>query len=126
LARADANLSACALAVKRYDRDRWFCGLFAPETRRDDLFGLYAFNVELGRVAEKVSEPLLGEIRLQWWREAIEGLYAGPVRRHEVVAALKTAIARHGLERGLFDRLIDARARDLIAAPPEDLDALEA
>ena len=126
MARADANLSACALAVKRFDRDRWFCGLFAPQARREDLFAVYAFNVELARVSEKVSEPMLGEIRLQWWREAIEGLYAGSARQHEVVLALKTAIARHDLDRELFDRLINARGTDLVTTPPDDLDALEA
>jgi NADH dehydrogenase [ubiquinone] 1 alpha subcomplex assembly factor 6 len=125
LARADANLSACALAVKRYDRDRWFCTLFAPEARRDDLFAIYAFNAELAGVSEKVSEPLLGEIRLQWWREAIEGLYGGSPRHHDVVLALKSAIGRHSLDRRLFERLIDGRASDLAKTPPEDLDALE-
>jgi phytoene synthase len=125
LARAETNLSACGLAVKRFDRDRWFCALFAAQDRREDLYALYAFNAELARVAEKVSEPLLGEIRLQWWREAIEGLYAGTPRRHDVVEALAVAIPRHGLERSLFERLIDARARDLETAPPADLVAME-
>jgi len=126
LVRAKTNLSACALAVKHQDRDRWFCSLFAPEDRREDLYALYAFNAELARVADKVSEPLLGEIRLQWWREAIEGLYGGQVRQHDVVLGLDRAIARHELDRGLFGRLIDARAADLEAAPPQDLAALDA
>ena len=125
MARADANLSACALSVKRYDRDRWFCSLFAAESRREDLFALYAFNTELARVAEKVSEPMLGDIRLQWWREAIDGIYAGTPRQHEVVLALATTIGRHDLDRALFDRLIDGRTRDLDKKPPDDLDALE-
>ena len=125
MARADANLSACALSVKRYDRDRWFCSLFAAESRREDLFALYAFNTELAGVAEKVSEPMLGDIRLQWWREAIDGIYAGTPRQHEVVLALAMTIGRHDLGRALFDRLIDGRARDLDKKPPDDLDALE-
>lgn len=125
MARADANLSACALSVKRYDRDRWFCSLFAAENRREDLFAIYAFSTELARVAEKVSEPMLGDIRLQWWREAIDGIFADTPRQHEVVLALTTTIGRHGLDRTSFDRLIDGRARDLDSKPPNDLDALE-
>jgi len=126
LARASSNLSACALAVKRFDRDRWFCALFAPAACREDLLALYAFNAELALVADKVSEPMLGEIRLQWWREAIEGIYGGSARRHDVVEALAGAIDRHDLKKEDFDRLIDARAADLETAPPADLVALEA
>lgn len=125
LGRVDANLSACALAVKRYDRDRWFCALFAPSERREDLLALYAFNAELAGVAEKVSEPLLGDIRLQWWREAIDGLYGGATRHHDVVMGLEQAIARHDLDRALFDRLIDAREFDLSGKPPDTLEELE-
>lgn len=126
MGRADANLSACAVAVKRYDRDRWFCALFAPADRREDLLALYAFNAELAAVQDKVSEPMLGEIRLQWWREAIEGIYGGTTRRHDVVEALAPAIERHDLDRALFDALIDARGADLEATQPETLEALEA
>ncbi len=125
MARADANLSACALSVKRYDRDRWFCSLFAVESQREDLFALYALNVELAGVADKVSEPMLGDIRLQWWREAIEGVFSGSPRQHDVVLALAAGIERHDLDRTLFDRLIDARARDLDKTPPADLEAME-
>lgn len=125
MGRADVNLSACAVAVKRYDRDRWFCALFAPPERREDLLAIYAFNAELAAVQDKVSEPMLGEIRLQWWREAIEGLYAGNTRRHDVVTALAPAIERHNLDRALFDALIDARGTDLETTQPETLGMLE-
>ncbi|MEM7121236.1 MAG: phytoene/squalene synthase family protein [Pseudomonadota bacterium] len=125
MGRADANLSACAVAVKRYDRDRWFCALFAPPDRREDLLAIYAFNTELAAVQDKVSEPMLGEIRLQWWREAVDGLYGGTTRRHDVVAALAPAIDRHDLDRALFDGLIDARGADLETIQPETLASLE-
>lgn len=112
--------------VRRVDHDRFLCALFAPRERQAALFALIAFNHEIARVRETVSEPLLGQIRLQWWREAIEGIYAGAPRRHEVLAPLATAVERHALSRAHFDALIDSRERDLDDAPPADLDALEA
>lgn len=118
------TLSYCADQVRRLDPDRYLCALFAPAERREALFALYAFNAEIARVRESVSQPMLGLIRLQWWRDAIAGIYDGAPPRHEVVAALAEAVAG-GLARVAFDRLIDARERDLDDAPPETLAALE-
>ncbi len=120
-----AALSYCADQVRRFDRDRYLTCLFAPAARREDLFAIYAFNLEVARTAEVVSEALLGHMRLQWWREAIDDIYAGRPARHEVVAPLAEAIGRRGLGRGHFDRLIEARAFDLEGAAPENLAALE-
>jgi len=72
-----------------------------------------------------VREPMMGLMRLQWWRDALEGIYGGTPRRHEVIAPLAAAIRDHRLERRLLDRLIDAREADMDPAPPADLAALE-
>jgi phytoene synthase len=117
--------SYCADQVRRFDHDRYLTSLFAPAGRREDLFALYAFNLEVAKTAEVVSEPALGQMRLQWWRDAIEGIYAGQPPRHEVAAPLAEAVQRHGLDRGAFERLIEAREFDLDEAPPETLAALE-
>ena len=122
---AKAELSYCAQQLRHYDRDRYLTALFAPAAAREDLLALYTFNLELAATAERVSEAMLGEIRLQWWREALDGIEAGSPRHHEVVEALARAMAKHDLDRALLDRLIDARARDLDPAPPENLTALE-
>jgi len=120
-------LSYCGDEVRRHDPDRFLTALYAPAARREALLTLYAFNLEIARVRETVREPMLGEIRLQWWREAIETAYGdAPARRHAVVAPLTDAIRTHGLTRGHFDRLIDARAFDLDDAPPASVDALVA
>jgi phytoene synthase len=120
-----SRLSACAALVRRYDHDRFLTALFAPAERREALFALYAFNLEVAKTRETVSESLLGQIRLQWWREAIEEIYAGRARRHEVVEPLARAVAAYDLPRAPFDRLIDAREFDLTDAPPSSLEALE-
>jgi len=119
-----AGLSPCAAELRRHDPDRFLTALFAPAERREALFALYAFNLEVARARESVSEPMLGRIRLQWWREAIEGIYAGTPRRHYVVDPLAAAVERHGLERASFERLLDARESDMEAAGPETLAAL--
>lgn len=113
--------------MRARDRDRFLTTLFAPADARDSLLALYAFNYEIARAREMVREPVLGQMRLQWWRESIAAIYeGGPVRRHEVVEPLAAAIRGRGLPRTHFDRLIDAREADFLAEPPADLAALEA
>jgi NADH dehydrogenase [ubiquinone] 1 alpha subcomplex assembly factor 6 len=120
------RLSPVAALVWRHDRDRFQTVLFAPAARREALFALYAFNYEIARVRERVSEPTLGRIRLEWWRENIAAAYEdGPVRRHDVVEALTAAIREHAPTREHFDRLIDAREKDLAEQAPTSLAALE-
>ena len=119
--------SYCAQMLRRQDADRYLTALFAPGDRREALFALYAFNLEVARAREIVSEPVMGLIRLQWWREAIDEIYQGGqgrVRAHEVIRPLANAISGHGLTHGLFERLIATRERDLDADPPADLAAL--
>jgi len=113
--------------VRRHDHDRFLVSLLAPADRRADLWALLAFNLEIARVREAVSQPIIGQIRLQWWRDAIDEIYTGkPVRRHEVVDPLAAAIAKYRLTRTHFDMLIDGRDFDLGDQPPASLPALEA
>ena len=119
-------LSLVAAIVRRHDHDRFQTAIFAPAVAREALFSLYAFNYEIARVRESVREPMLGRIRLQWWREAIEAAYAGATpRRHEVVEPLTAVIRERGLSRKHFERLIDTRERDLDPSPPATLAELE-
>jgi NADH dehydrogenase [ubiquinone] 1 alpha subcomplex assembly factor 6 len=121
-----AGLSSIGALVRQHDRDRFQTALFAPPRNREALFALYAFNYEIARVRESVQEPMLGRIRLQWWREAIDAAYGGAApRQHEVVGPLTALIRERGLSRAHFDRLIDSRERDLDDAPPATLAELE-
>jgi NADH dehydrogenase [ubiquinone] 1 alpha subcomplex assembly factor 6 len=124
---APRGLSPLGDLVRRHDRDRYQTALFAPADRREALFALYALNYEIARVRESVTQPMLGQIRLQWWREVIEAAYGGEApRRHEVALPLTTAIRDFGLRRPYFDRMIDAREVDLSDGPPADMAALVA
>jgi NADH dehydrogenase [ubiquinone] 1 alpha subcomplex assembly factor 6 len=115
-----------AAMLRRHDPDRFLATLAAPEAVRPALWALLAFNYEIARVREMVSQPVLGQIRLQWWREALDEIYGGgPVRRHEVATPLSEALRRFPVRRAHLDALIDARERDLGAEPPATLQDLE-
>lgn len=119
--------SAQAVAVRQYDRERYLTALFAPADRREDLLALYAFNLEVAKTREVVREPMLGRIRLQWWRDALDEIFIGkPPRRHETVEPLANAILRRNLPREPFERLLLARERDLDETPVATLAELEA
>ncbi|MBK1669125.1 phytoene synthase [Rhodovibrio sodomensis] len=119
------QLSFCAEQIRANDHDRFLTCLFAPSGAREDLFALYAFNLEIAKVAEVVTEPMAGQIRIQWWREGLDGLYSGEPRKHQVAVPLSAAVRRHALTRDLFERLLDARERDLDTDPPATLEELE-
>jgi phytoene synthase len=98
----DATLTAL---VRQHDPDRFLTALFAPPERRDALLTLYAFNHELARAREVASEPTLALIRLQWWREVVDGA----LRHHEVATPLSAAIGGGVLQRDDLHALIEAR-----------------
>lgn len=121
----EASLAACEETVRRVDPDRYFSALFAPAERRPLLFALYAFNHELAHVAEVVREPMIGEIRLAWWREAVEEARDGRPRAHDVVRGLAEMFARSGPPLDPFEAMIDARSFDVNPDVFPDLAALE-
>ena len=122
-----SSLSSAASDLRRLDRDRFVLSLFAPDPVREALISLYAFNLEIARVRELVTEPLLGRIRLQWWRDIIGRLFEGSAgSEHPIAVELGLVIRKHGLSRQPFDDLFTARELDLEPAPPDDLAALEA
>ncbi|HEY1631259.1 MAG TPA: squalene/phytoene synthase family protein [Rhizomicrobium sp.] len=116
---------ACEAMVKAADPDRYVAALFAPAAGRKYLFALYAFNLEIARVAEAVRQPMLGEIRLQWWRETVEQAQQDRPREHDVARALAATFAEVDLPLALFDRMLEARIFDSSPESFETLDALE-
>ncbi len=121
----DAHFSSCEETVRRRDPDRYFSALFAPAGERRFLFALYAFNYEIARIAETVREPMLAEIRLAWWREAVEGARAGTPRDHAVALALAETLAANDLPQELFERMIAARSFDAAEERFADMGTLE-
>ena len=119
------NYEHCAALVREADRDRYLATLFAPAEHRDALYSLYAFNVEITRVRELAREPMPGEIRLQWWREALGGEREGEAAAHPVAAALLATLSRYGFMARPLLELIDERTFDLYDEPMATVGALE-
>jgi NADH dehydrogenase [ubiquinone] 1 alpha subcomplex assembly factor 6 len=124
-APGESGIEYCLAQIRRYDRDRTLTVLAAPRQAAADLAVLYAFNLEIALVRDSVTEPMLGRIRLQWWREALAELFEGRPRRHAVLESLAALHARRPLSRAHFDRLIDARETEFDDIIPADLAALE-
>ena len=113
--------------IRRVDPERWLSSRFiADEAARADVVALYAYDHELARAPRVASNPLLGEIRLTWWREMLDEAFEGrTVRRHPTAQALAAVIARRRLARGPLEAMIDARYRELDPAPMTALDGLD-
>lgn len=122
---ASDHARACERIVHADDRDRYLATLFAPVDKRPALFALYAFAAEVARIPARVSEPLPGEIRLQWWRDALEGVRAEEARANPVYAALEEAIVRFSLPRAPLLALVEARVHDLYDDPLATVNDLE-
>jgi len=120
------DFTYCARQARERDYARYLCALAAPARQRDSLFVLLAFNDELGKIREIVSEPGLGEIRLAWWREILDREGAYDAGTHPVARALVSSVDRHNLETGNLQAMIDGRARDLDPAPFETVEDLSA
>lgn len=120
-----AALDACAAELTTADPDRFACLMLAPPEHRPGLVALLGFAFETAKTADVVSEAMIGAIRLQWWREALDGIEAGTPRRHQVIDILGPAMIVHDLPRARLDRMIDAREVDLEPTPFPDLPALE-
>ena len=111
--------------VAKGDKDRYLSCLFAPQAARPHLFALYAFNVEIARIREIVSEPHVGHVRQQWWLDTIDGIYAGSTADHPVAQSLARAIEKGDLPKHALHNLITAREFDLYDDPVPTLSDLE-
>jgi 15-cis-phytoene synthase len=127
MSRADSKDSAgfCAELVRSHDFPRYASTLFMPAAPRRALLALYAFNVEISRVREQVSQPLPGEVRLQWWTDMLAGAGHGGVEGNPVAAELLLAIRDHQLPVERLSRLIDEHLFDLYNDPMPSMAALE-
>lgn len=112
---ADVGPEELETQLSRVDPDRWLTSRFvADPAARADLAALYLYDHELARARRAASSPLLAEIRLTWWREALDEMFAGaPVRRHPTAIALGKAVRRRGLERAPLETMIEGEVAAL-------------
>lgn len=115
------TIAACAELVRRGDPDRFLAVMAAPVEARARLFPLYAFNLEVARAPWVTQEPLIAEMRLQWWRDVVENAASGAARAHEVAGPLHDLIRVAELPAEVLDHLIAARRWDIHKEPHESL-----
>lgn len=118
-------VSYCAELVRNADRDRYIATLFAPAHNRDALYALYAFNIETAQVRDRAREAAPGEIRLQWWREVVQGERHGEAMASPVAASLLNAIEHYRLPVNAIVALLEARRFDLYDEPMQTIAELE-
>lgn len=120
-----ASFAHAAEALRQGDRDRYLATLVLTGDYRDAVTALYAFNADVASIRERVSDPAPGEIRLQWWADALEGDGHGAVRQNPIADALLDTVARYSIPTGTLLRLIAARRFDLYDDPMPDLETFE-
>lgn len=114
------DIAAVRAAARAGDYERYLAALLAPADLSVDLMALAAFSGELARIPAVVIDPLMGEIRLQWWRDVITGAGGSSKTGNPVADALLDAIARHDLDRASLGAMIEARSFDLYPDPMPD------
>ncbi len=114
----------CREVVRQNDFGRYLASLYLPPVARNAAFAIYAFHMEINQIAARISEPLPGEIRLQWWRDVLGG--ENPGEGNPVAEALLETITRHCLPRARFEQLLDAHIFDFYHDPMPDRTSLEA
>lgn len=125
MADPKTNQEISLATLRDIDRDRYLACLLSPDDKRGALAALYAFNAELARIRDLVHEPLPGEIRMQYWRDLLEGNAHGSTEANPLAAALLSAVETHRLPRQTLVNMIEARIFDLYDDPMESRTALE-
>lgn len=115
----------CAGEVRQFDFARYAATLFVTPEARRALLALYAFNVEIVRVHDQISQPMAGEIRLQWWSDMLAGQGQGYAEGSPVASELLRAIEKHALPVERLTQLIEAHRFDLYNDPMPDIEVLE-
>ncbi|MEC8621952.1 MAG: squalene/phytoene synthase family protein, partial [Pseudomonadota bacterium] len=104
-----AAIEFCRVQFKKEEPERYFISLFAPKTVQASLWSIFAFNSELSKIKNSVTEPMIGRIRLQWWRESLEKLEENNSRGHYILEALQTLLVQKIIQLSDLMSLIDAR-----------------
>jgi len=122
---AQEHYAICESQLRERDRDVWLASLFAPQPERRHIHAIYAFALECADVRLKVSQPMLGEMRLRWWTDALSNEASEGARAHPVADALLDTVARYRLPVDELVALAEAHVADLYDDQTPDAAALE-
>lgn len=112
-------------SLRQLDRDRYLACLVLPAEVRGHVAAILAFNADVAAIRDRVSGPQPGEIRLQWWNDALIGQGHGQVNQNPLADALLATMKEFNLPAGTLQRLIGARRFDLYDDPMPDLESFE-
>ncbi|XP_059639166.1 uncharacterized protein LOC132281483 [Cornus florida] len=121
-------LSYCVQQVRNYDYHHYLCLLELPPHMRRAAFALRAFNVETARAMDVASNPQIGLMRLLWWQEAIDKIFANKLIEHPTAQALACIVSEHKISKSWLKRSVEARIRDAqteVTEIPETIEELE-
>lgn len=122
---AKESFALATQALRTTDRERFLSTLILKGAHRDAVTALYAFSADVAAIRDRVSEPAPGEIRLQWWNDALSGEAHGAVRQNPIADALLDTIAAYAIPIGTLQRLLGARRFDLYDDPMPDVESFE-
>ncbi|MBZ0210649.1 MAG: squalene/phytoene synthase family protein [Hyphomicrobium sp.] len=118
--------AAVRAAARDLDYDRYLAALLAPQSARNALMAIAAFHGEIARIPVTVREPVMVEIRLQWWREALADRSAQEATGAPLADWLRRAIAAGLLPEQELASIIDAYAQLLHPGALHDAGAVDA
>jgi phytoene synthase len=121
----DDQILYCKDLVRRRDRDRYWCALLTAQPFKNDLFALYALKSEISEIGISVTEPLIGQMRLRWWLDALTLIYEGRPPKNPVAVSLSELVSKRNISRSMLERLIEGHEQDLVDQPMETLEALK-
>ena len=107
-----AAFSYCVQQVRNYDYHHYLCLLHLPPAMRKAAFALRAFNVETARAMDVSSDPKIGLMRLFWWQEAIDKIFANKLIQHPAAQALSSVISEQKISKHWLKRSMQARIND--------------
>ena len=121
---SDPNAARCRELVRDSDHDRYLSALLADKEKHRALFAIYAFDADVSAIAGRVSEPGIGEIRLQWWRDELDAVFDSDCSDHPIALELQRTLQDHDLPKHLLAKLIDAHQFDIYREPMATLTQL--
>ncbi|CAH3176554.1 unnamed protein product [Porites lobata] len=115
----------CTNLVRNLDYENFLCVLLLPKGSRRSVFAVRAFNIEVARVQDAVSDPNIGRMRLQFWRDSLDNIYQGNPPQQPVALELAETTSKHKLTKRWFSRIIDGREKSIDNRPYDTTDSLE-
>ena len=111
------SLTPILKCARLYAPDYYLSALLAPSKTRNDLITLAAFIGDVQRIVSTLSDPMIAEIRLQWWRDQLQGIHSGGMSGNPIADALSKTIVNHDLDPGKFIDFLDAKTTELQPVP---------